>query len=180
MDNIRPSGTRDAQVNQAYIGQATDRTGGTCYLGWEALPCDFTREFPLVISPDTMLRVKIDKMNINQMIPAQDCGTTFWPTGAYQGIVLTFSHFDGNGQKLTKRIQVTVPGHENLMTAKLLVSEGIETSVNLYEVLAYGGAFEPPVTLESINVVQQMLNLCSTSGIEHAQHMEIDYIRIEK
>lgn len=40
------------------------------------------------------------------------------------------------------------------------------------------GEVVEPVYLESINVAQQMLNLCDPSQVEHHQHMEVDYIRV--
>ncbi|MCC7201051.1 MAG: hypothetical protein IT393_00060 [Nitrospirae bacterium] len=66
------------------------------------------------------------------------------------------------------------------MWPTVFIPLGSGYSINVYELLAAWGGISEPVYLDGINITQQMLNLCDNSSIEHRQHMEVDYIRIEK
>ena len=175
-ENVRYAGSDMAHVNETYIGVADEVINGTYYLGWYAIPYDFTDRFPMQVNSDTWLSLKIDAMSINEPIPAQSCALTEWSTGDYQGILLEFRFGDGS----TCTVVFTASGHESYMWPTILVPVAQDFSVNVYDLLVAWGGITEPVYLDSINIIQQMLIRCAPSSIEHRQHMEVDYIRIEK
>jgi hypothetical protein len=175
LDSIRPAGSHKAQVNMAYIGKANSQSGGSCYMDGQPLPCDFTREFPLPVTPKTVLSVKIDELGISEPIPEQTCSISL-PRAGYQGITFWFTLADGS----TKVIQLTVDGHQNGFVLNRTIPLGQDFSVNVHELLQYYGVAAAPVAVEGINIVQQLPNLCAPAATEQAQHMVVDYIRLEE
>lgn len=173
--NIRYAGSDMIRINETYIGVADEINNGTYYLGGYAIPYDFTDRFPMEVTPNTWLNLKIDAMSINEPIPSQSCAGTEWPTGAYQGINFYFRFDDGS----TRTIVLTTSGHESLIWPTELIPLGLDYSVKIYDLLATWGGFTEPVYLDGINITQQMWNLCAPSSIEHRQQMEVDYIRVE-
>ncbi|MCC7202474.1 MAG: hypothetical protein IT393_07440 [Nitrospirae bacterium] len=175
-ENIRYAGEEWGRANETYIGVADEVSNGTYYHGGYAIPYDFTDRFPMQVNSDTWLSLKIDDMTINEPIPAQSCGMTEWPTGDYQGLSFEFRLGDGG----TRKLVFTVSGHESYMWPTILVPVAQDYSINVYDLLVAWGGITEPVYLDGINIIQQMLNLCAPSSIEHRQHMEVDYIRLEK
>ncbi len=175
-ENVRYAGSDMARVNETYIGVADEVINGNYYLGGYAIHYDFTDRFPMQVNSTTWLSLKIDAMSINEPVPAQSCGVTEWPTGDYQGLSFEFRLGDGS----TRKLVFTASGHESYMWPTILVPLSQDYSVNVYDLLVAWGGITEPVYLDSINIIQQMLNLCAPSSIEHRQHMEVDYIRMEK
>lgn len=174
-ENIRYAGSDMARINETYIGVADEVINGTYYLGGYAIPYDFTDRFPIEVTPDTWLNLKIDAMSINEPIPAQSCVGTEWPTGAYQGINFYFRFGDGS----TRTIVLTTSGHESFIWPTELIPLSLDYSVKIHELLVSLGGYTEPVYLDGINITQQMWNLCAPSSIEHRQFIEVDYIRVE-
>ncbi|MCC7201741.1 MAG: hypothetical protein IT393_03615 [Nitrospirae bacterium] len=175
-ENIRYAGSDMARLNEAYIGVADDFINGTYYLGGYAIPYDFTDRFPIEVTTDARLNLKIDAMSINEQIPAQSCAVTEWPTGDYQGIVFYFRF----GNDSTRKMVLTTSGHESLIWPTTVIPLDVDYSVKIHDMLSAWGGITEPVYLDGINIVQNMWNLCDPSQVEHSQHMEVDYIRIEK
>ncbi len=185
-ENIRYVGEDWARINETYIGVADEVINGFYYLAGYAIPYDFTDRFPMEVTFDTRFGLKIDAMSINESIPAQECtkidpstGIYKWidvPTGAYQGISLYFRFGDGS----MRTVVFTTPGNESLIHPTKIIPLGEDYSINLYELLATWGGVTEPVYLEGINIIQRMWDLCNPSQIEHRQHMEVNYIRVEK
>ncbi len=176
MENRRGAGDGSAQVNHVYIGEPTARSGEVCYFGNDVLNCAFTREFPREINSGTMLRVKLDRSDINQSVPAQSCGSIDWPTGAYQGVFLQFTLADG--RRFT--LQLAAAGQEGRLWPFETIPLATEYAVNLYALLAKHGAGAVPVRLEWVEVTQHLLDLCSSSSVDHVQRLDVDYLRIEE
>ena len=184
-ENIRYVGEDWARVNENYIGVADEVINGTYYLEGYAIPYDFTDRFPLQVTSDTRLSLKIDAMSINESIAAQSCtkidsstGIYKWidvPTGAYQGISFYFRFGDGS----IRTIVFTTPGNESLLHPTQIIPIGENYSINLDELLVPWGGITEPAYLDGINIIQKMWDVCNPSQVEHRQRMEVDYIRVE-
>jgi hypothetical protein len=174
--NIRYAGSDGARVNETYIGAADEVIDGTFYLGGYAVPYDFTGPFPLRVFPETRLSLKIDAMEINEPVPMQSCDGVVWPAGAYQGISLEFVL----GDQSIRRVVFTAFGHESRLWPTVFIPLGEDYTIPVYPLLESLGEIQEPVHLNSIHILQQMVNLCAPSQVEHRQEMEIDHIRLER
>lgn len=132
---------------------------------------DFGTEFPIAITEDTWLSLKIDEMTQN--VPTT-CPNGDYP--AYQGIRLGFE--TGPGKK-SLEINFTLPGNEDkglIANANVIVPQAAQDySVNLYNLLTKYDEVTPPISLNRLRVIQEMR--CG-SDVEHHQHMVVDYIRL--
>ncbi len=178
-ENIRYAGNSQPRVNSTFIGDAflnplatLDKYCADSYLT-NCFADDFGLEFPLPITRNTRVRVKVDEMSINVAIPDQNCGSTFGP-GGYQGITMTLD----NGT----RFSFTVPGQQPFgISLNAYLEPGQEKEFNIFNMLTNAGVqFTEPINLVSINLSQQLWYLCSPSTEEHRQRMVVDYIRIEE
>ncbi len=178
-ENIRYAGNSQPRVNSTFIGDAflnplatLDKYCADSYLT-NCFADDFGLEFPLPITRNTRVRVKVDEMSINVAIPDQNCGSTFGP-GGYQGITMTLD----NGT----RFSFTVPGQQPFgISLNAYLEPGQEKEFNIFDMLTNAGVqFTEPINLVSINLSQQLWYLCSPSTEEHRQRMVVDYIRIEE
>ena len=167
-------------VNQTWIKDAvrfpsdtnvqycTDSSWRDCF------PFDFGTEFPLLVTSNTVIRIKVDEMSIeppvSQPVP---CDQTLG-TGQYQGIRITFDN--------DEKIFFTIPGQHSGGDAMYLPL-GQEFSFRIFdEFAAIGKVFTEPLNIVSINIVQQLLERCppptNTAPVAHRQRMVVDYIRI--
>jgi hypothetical protein len=171
----------DTSVNQTWIRDAvpypnssttpycTDSTWYNCY------PFDFGLEFPLPITRNTVIRIKVDEMGVEPPISQPVACDFDLGIGHYQGIRVTF---DNN-----ERIFFTIPG-PGPGGDTMFVPLGQEFSFKIFDKFAeIGKVFTEPLSIVSINVVQQLMDRCPPSSnnapIGHRQRMVIDYIRIE-
>jgi hypothetical protein len=176
--NIRLAGSSSAHINQAYLGASTlyDVRNGVYFFGSYQVDHDFKDRFPYLVTPHTWLSMKVNVMDINIQSPAQKCGGVDWPTGAYQGLVISYKLEENRGFLHA----FTLSGHESYMVPTTFVNTGEDFSINLYDLISQVQPIAGPIYIESFNIVQQMLELCEVYPVDQVQHMEIDYIRIEE
>jgi hypothetical protein len=155
-DNIRVVGHMTARVNESFLDY--DYNNG-----------QFRDNLPILITPDTYLQFKIDAMSINEIPPAPPGYTNHW-----QALILHFNN--GLGLQYFQEGQGLYTGSK---TAYLTFPLGLITVDNIYEMFKGAGITIPePLYLESIDFLQQLLQLEQPSTVQHHQHMEIDSIWI--
>lgn len=172
-ENIRYAGHQTARSNESLIGEASIDAAGEYCIGYGlCLPYDFGTEFPVPITPCTVLDIKVDEMSVTPEIPYQSCPSVIGK-GAYQGIILKFD----NGV----RLMFTVPGQEPPFGGySSTLIPGVATSFNIFDAFAaINVPFAEGTKLLSINMSQQFNPLCQLSTEEHRQRMVVDYIRFE-
>jgi len=156
-DNIRYVNYRNPSVNQSLVDVGYNNG-------------QFRDILPILITPNTYLEFKIDKMSINQIPPAPPGKTSHWQTlMLYFNNGLSIQYFqEGQGVIFgPKTVYLTFP------LGQIIVD-------NIYERFQQAGITIPnePLKLGGISFVQQLLDLEQPSSVEHHQHMEIDSIRI--
>lgn len=169
-ENMRPAGTTSSnqnwQLNTTRIG--VDPYGSTAYLD----------AFPLPVTSDTEVRVKIDLINTNFPTPLPQCIYTN-VNGAYQHILIVFNQTFSDG---TTYIEFTVSGQQyNTMDTfrPVFITPGVEARINIYQELQRRGiTFAEPLQIIRVNITQQFLPPCDTTTEDQQQLMQVDYIRI--
>lgn len=176
-ENIRYAGYKGARVNQTLIREVVPNSSGQYCVdsaSYYCVPYDFGEEFPLKITPATVLRVKIDEMSVTSGIPHyNNCSLYTAGYGEYQGIIMAFS----NGARLA----FTLPYHEPPVNLVAYFTPGEEYAFNIFSALEEVGY--PPdetLTLRSIDIVQQLGSLCDPAEEEQRQRISVDYIRLEE
>ncbi|MFA5352805.1 MAG: hypothetical protein WC291_01115 [Thermodesulfovibrionales bacterium] len=153
-DNNRSSDYLKAHLNQTLLSANFSQ-------------CNTDNTLPITITRDTHLQFKIDAMTITNPPVSGDGSVT-----QYQGLWLNFS----GGVSL----QLSLPGQflTYPSTGNYTFSPGGSTSGNIYDMLRQVGLpVSEPLTLRSINLVQQLLQHDIENG-DCNQHMEMDFIRI--
>lgn len=133
--------------------------------------------FPVNITTNSVLHLKVDAMSsVPATIPYQTC-TSPWSgssPGAWQSINVTFN----NGH----RFFFTAPGQIPPGTSNdhgFYVNLGIDAYINPYQYFQNNGiAFTEPLQITSIDINQQLGQLCSSNTSEQSQTMQIDFIKI--
>jgi hypothetical protein len=176
--NVRLAGSPSAHINQAYLGASSlyEVRNGVYFFGSYQVGHDFKDRFPYLVTPHTWISMKLNVMDINIQSHAQKCSGVDWPTGAYQGLVISYKHGENRGFLHA----FTRSGHESYMVPTTFVNTGEDFSINLYNVISQVQPIIGPVYLESVNIVQQMLELCEVYPVDQVQHMEVDYVRLEE
>lgn len=174
-ENIRYPGMKYGRVNETTIRVPfVSPSGQYCLNSYHTacVPYNFGAEFPLTITPDTVVRIKIDELSVSPALPRADsCSLTGY--GQYQGIRLKFD----NGISLS----FTREGQEPPDEWQAYITPGVEYSFNIFQAFAEAGVpFVTPVHLTSLNVVQSLGTLCTPSTSEHRQRIKVDYIRLEE
>jgi hypothetical protein len=177
-------------LNQTWIGKSYEHYVGTttgyyCMLQMNGtpvdrrycVPYDFGSGFPIPLTPNTRVRVKVDEMSIDPMIPAQaaDC---YLGTGQYQGMHIFFD----NGENLIFSVRGQEPQGAVPSGHVAFITGGVEYAVNIFDAYQKVGiTFREPVNIEKIQIVQQLLPYCFPNPpVENYQKMVVDYIRLEE
>jgi len=157
-ENIRYAGYKNPSANGSFVGI------DPVYSGFKDI-------LPILITPNTYLEFKIDKMSINQ-IPPSPLGTT----AHYQGLWLFFNH--GLVLQLSQDDQFVY--YNPTTTAMWTFDLGMIFVSNIYGMFQDASITIPPgdLYLEKIKFIQQLFELGEPSTVEHHQHMEVDFIRI--
>jgi len=156
-ENIRYAGFMNPSANGSFVGI------DSYYPGYQD-------NLPILITPNTSLQFKIDKMSINQ-IPPSPPGMT----AHHQGLWLFFNH--GLVLQLSQNDQFV---YYNPTTAMRTFELGLISVENIYKMFQDAGIAIPPgdLYLEKIDFIQQLFELAGASTVGHRQHMEVDFIRI--
>ncbi len=192
-ENIRYAGSEKPRINQTLIMDAFVNPLPSLYpycienIDYEyCRDYDFGEEFPIPLTKNTWISVKIDEININETIPYQNCSNGFYGPGSEQSIEIKFD----NGYFL----YFSIHGHEpNILVSPIFggpdlekhrvayVELGKEWSYNIFATFRNAGIeFTEPANIKLIDTIQQLNPLCNPSTIEHRQRMVVDYIRIEE
>lgn len=174
-ENTRTVTTKAARSNETTMRVPIISPSGQYCLNnffTSCVPYNFGEEFPLPITPNTVLRVKIDELFVSSEVLQYDtCSITGY--GQFQGVRFQFD----NGVSLS----FSQEGQEPPDYFQVYVTPGVEVNLNIFEAFAAAGRpFVEPVNLKLIHVVQSLGNLCSPSTIEHQQRIKVDYIRMEE
>jgi hypothetical protein len=138
---------------------------------------NFGHGFPIRVTPNTIIRVKIDEMSINPPLAQKNdpactiTGEIFVNWHHWQGIVIMFENY----QLWTFSMDGHQTAYEGIVST---VKPGEEFAVNIYEAFnSRGIPIQEPMYIKSIDIEQKLDTSCS---IEHTQRMVVDYIRIEE
>ena len=155
--------------NVRYAGYANPSASAS-FVGIDPYYPGYQDNLPVLITPNTSLQFKIDKMSINQ-IPPSPPGTT----AHYQGLWLFFNH--GLALQLSQDGQFV---NYSPTTAMRTFDLGLISVENIHKMFQDAGITIPPgdLYLEKIDFAQQLFELAGPSAVEHRQHMEVDFIRI--
>jgi hypothetical protein len=170
--NARAAGTtqnnENSQVNQSFIGIDTDPT----------TPDPYRDAFPILVTPQTELRVKVDLINVDFLAPLPQCIYSLL-NGAYQHVSVNFDRILAQG---APSIEFTVPGQQFNAAdsfSPVFIAPGAETRINVYQELRRRNIlFNEPLQIASITITQQFLPPCETTAQEQRQELQVDYIRI--
>jgi hypothetical protein len=135
---------------------------------------DFGQGFPMLITKDTWLSLKIDDMTSN--VPSSCPG---WDKeGAYQGIKLSFSVGPQHDYNVT--VNFTLAGNEAYyyVNDNVVVPKAQDYSVNIYTMLAPIVELLEPIVLYQINIIQWIHCGPDNLNTNYQQHMVVDYIRV--
>lgn len=156
-ENIRSVGFKNPSANESFVGI------DPYYPGYQD-------NLPILITPNTSLQFKIDKMSINEIPPSPPRTTAH-----YQGLWLFFNH--GLVLQLSQNDQFV---YYNPTTAMRTFDLGLIFVDNIYNMFQDAGIVIPSgdLYLEKIEFIQQLFELGEPSTVEHHQHMEVDFIRI--
>jgi hypothetical protein len=181
-ENIRYVGSSEGRLNQSLIMESFQSPWGTYCIDEyfsHCVPFDFGIDFPLAISPATILKVKIDEIFINSDIPYQSCSGHYGP-GYYHGIMMKIRDQNGNYNLFFTISGSQLPPSSSSPLRVSYVIPGQTRSFNIFSAFGQSGiTFVEPVELLSINIIQHLGKLCSPSPIEYLQRIAVDYIRLE-
>ena len=188
-ENIRYAGNKYYRRNETLIMDAITISGRPNCIGQDegklyCFPYDFGEEFPIPITKNSWVNVKIDEISAYQIPPSQICrdpfsGNDFVAATAWQGIRMEFD----NGIALFFTIQGQVsPGDATTGRWVAYIEPGKEWFYHIFTTFWNAGVeFVEPVNLLSITVEQQLAKVCGEPpATEHRQRMVVDYIRIEE
>ena len=156
-ENIRYAGFTNPSANGSFVGIDPYYPG-------------YHDNLPILITANTSLQFKIDKMSMNY-IPSSPTGKT----ALYQGLWLFFN----NGLVL----QLSRDGQfvdYSPTTAMWTFELGLIFVDNIYKMFLDAGITIPPgdLYLEKIDFIQQLFELADPSTVDYRQRMEVDFIRI--
>ena len=156
-ENIRYAGFKNPSANGSFVGI------DPYYPGYQD-------NLPVLITPNTSLQFKIDKMSINEIPPSPPRTTAH-----YQGLWLFFNN--GLVLQLSQNGQFV---YYNPTTAMRTFDLGLIFVDNIYKMFQDAGITIPAgdLYLEKIEFIQQLFELADPSTVVHRQHMEVDFIRI--
>jgi hypothetical protein len=177
LTNFRPTGT--PAVYPGYGSQYQDMAigvGADPYIDPYAV--QYLDAFPVNVTANTALHLKVDVMSINVPIPSQhsQCTDPSSPLnpGAWQVIVVNFN----NGH----RVFFTVPGQEMPGFSTDHVSYlTLGQDFLFYPYQVFQGAripFTEPLQIKGIDIYQQLWNICDPTPQDQTQTLQIDYIKI--
>jgi len=153
-ENIRYDSYSSYRGNQSIVGDAFDG--------------EYMDIFPIVITPQSYLQLRIDEMSLTGVTHSAFTDTQFFRLNFNNGynIVYTRSGQLSSWNSTTARYDIGGPPGSYLVT-------------NIYDSLLASNIVPPePLILEGIEFRQYFFDLQEQSETEHRQRMTIDYVRI--
>jgi hypothetical protein len=174
LTNFRPAGT--SAVFPGYGLQYQEMAIGVWANPYiDPYAVQYLDVFPVNVTANTALHLKVDAMSTNVPIPYQhsQCNNPSSPLnpGAWQAIVVAFN----NGYQAN----FTVPGQE-MPGDNYYVTLGQDFIVYPYtQIFQYNGIpFVEPLQITGIYIYQQLYYICDPTSQDQTQTLQIDYIKI--